>query len=219
MHTQRERESNVNYPLTSNSTVESIHILLGVTKWARVRKKTSRPKRTRKESGSSSGKKEKRKEREKEDDEERVKRPTKIKALTMMDGQNSDDDGGYNSDDVPNRMDARTPNPLALENFNLSPEVVCALQKKGIDALFAIQAQTLDTAMSGKDIVGRARTGCGKTLAFVLPIVEQINKTDPTSRPEGGYKDEGQWYAFCARRESWRNKLVQISIGSDRLLI
>ena len=59
-------------------------------------------------------------------------------------------------------------------------EVVSALQKKGIDALFAIQAQTLDTALSGKDIVGRARTGCGKTLAFVLPIVEQINKSDPT---------------------------------------
>ena len=69
----------------------------------------------------------------------------------------NDDDGGYNSDDVPNRMDARTPNPLALENFNLSPEVVCALQKKGIDALFAIQAQTLDTAMSGKDIVGKSK--------------------------------------------------------------
>ena len=124
-----------------------------------------------------------------------MKRPTKIKALTMMDGQNSDDDGGYNSDDVPNRMDARTPNPLALENFNLSPEVVCALQKKSIVALFAIQAQTLDTAMSGKDIVGRARTGCGKTLAFVLPIVEQINKTDPT--PKTGRRLQGRRPVVC----------------------
>ena len=28
--------------------------------------------------------------------------------------------------------------------------------------------------MEGKDLVGRARTGCGKTLAFVLPIVERL---------------------------------------------
>ena len=37
-----------------------------------------------------------------------------------------------------------------------------------------LQAQTLTLLLEGKDLVGRARTGCGKTLAFVLPIVERL---------------------------------------------
>ena len=36
------------------------------------------------------------------------------------------------------------------------------------------QAQTLELLLAGNDMVGRARTGCGKTLAFVLPIVEKL---------------------------------------------
>lgn len=36
------------------------------------------------------------------------------------------------------------------------------------------QAQTLELLLAGHDMVGRARTGCGKTLAFVLPIVEKL---------------------------------------------
>ena len=136
----------------------------------------------------------------KKDDDDVKKRPLKIQALTMLDGQNSDDqeneNGGYNSDDVPNRqLDARTPNPLALENFNLSKEVCQALQKKGIDALFEIQAKTFEIGLTGKDIVGRARTGCGKTLAFVLPIIEQINKQDPL--PKSGKRTQGRRPVVC----------------------
>ena len=58
-------------------------------------------------------------------------------------------------------------------------EPVETLRKKGYDTLFAIQAETLSIALSGKDVVGRARTGCGKTLAFVLPIVEEMAKMSP----------------------------------------
>ena len=36
------------------------------------------------------------------------------------------------------------------------------------------QAQTLEILLAGTDLVGRARTGCGKTLAFVLPIVQTL---------------------------------------------
>jgi ATP-dependent RNA helicase DDX21 len=54
--------------------------------------------------------------------------------------------------------------------------LVQALEKKGITALFPIQKSVFDPAMSGTDLVARARTGSGKTLAFSIPIIEGILK-------------------------------------------
>ena len=64
-------------------------------------------------------------------------------------------------DDVEEIARPETPNPMALDNFALSEPVKETLRKKGYDTLFAIQAETLSIALSGKDVVGRARTGCG----------------------------------------------------------
>ena len=69
-----------------------------------------------------------------------------------------------------------TANPLCIDNFGLSAPLKSLLREKGIESLFAIQAQCLEPLLEGKDLVGRARTGCGKTLAFVLPIVESLAK-------------------------------------------
>lgn len=65
-------------------------------------------------------------------------------------------------------------NPLALDNFALSEPVKSLLRAKGIESLFDIQARCLPPVLEGSDLVGRARTGCGKTLAFVLPIIERL---------------------------------------------
>ena len=68
---------------------------------------------------------------------------------------------------------------------------MCTLlqRSQGIEALFAIQAQTLPFGLAGFDVVGRARTGCGKTLGFTLPIVERIlieRKEKPGATPQLG---------------------------------
>ncbi|KAL3696316.1 hypothetical protein R1sor_010392 [Riccia sorocarpa] len=67
------------------------------------------------------------------------------------------------------------PNPLAVSNFRISQALRDRLKSKGIEALFPIQAQTFNDVFDGKDLVGRARTGQGKTLAFVLPILESLS--------------------------------------------
>ncbi|RMZ55935.1 hypothetical protein APUTEX25_004359 [Auxenochlorella protothecoides] len=74
------------------------------------------------------------------------------------------------------------PHPHALDNFALSAPLKSMLRSKGIESLFDIQAACLTPLLEGRDLVGRARTGCGKTLAFVLPIVERLSQ-----RPRGAH--------------------------------
>lgn len=50
-----------------------------------------------------------------------------------------------------------------------------ALEAKGITHPFPIQAMTLPMALAGDDLIGQARTGTGKTLAFGLPLLERID--------------------------------------------
>lgn len=52
---------------------------------------------------------------------------------------------------------AKPADPLALDNFRLSDPVKALLREKGIEALFNIQAHTLNHVLDGFDLVGRAR--------------------------------------------------------------
>ncbi|KAG7389461.1 hypothetical protein PHYPSEUDO_010346 [Phytophthora pseudosyringae] len=70
-----------------------------------------------------------------------------------------------------------------LESFRISAETQKNLKARGIHTLFPIQAMTFDKIMDGKDLMGRARTGMGKTLAFALPVIELLLKdTRPRAR-------------------------------------
>ncbi|KAI3411271.1 RNA helicase [Psidium guajava] len=77
-------------------------------------------------------------------------------------------------------------NPNAVSNFRISDSLRLKLKDNGIASLFPIQAMTFDIVLDGSDLVGRARTGQGKTLAFVLPILESLtNGPAKTSRKTG----------------------------------
>ncbi|KAJ2801134.1 hypothetical protein H4R20_003797 [Coemansia guatemalensis] len=69
-------------------------------------------------------------------------------------------------------------NELSIENFSLSDSTKSALRSRGIEALFPIQASTLQPILDGYDVLGRARTGTGKTLAFALPMIELLLRSD-----------------------------------------
>jgi superfamily II DNA/RNA helicase len=52
---------------------------------------------------------------------------------------------------------------------------IAALEKQGILIPTPIQAQCIDPGLAGKDIIGEAQTGTGKTLAFLLPLFQNID--------------------------------------------
>ena len=64
--------------------------------------------------------------------------------------------------------------------------LVAVLASSGITAPFPIQAATLPDALAGRDILGRAQTGSGKTLGFCLPLVTRLaNGHTMAGRPRG----------------------------------
>ncbi|XP_015877985.2 DEAD-box ATP-dependent RNA helicase 7 [Ziziphus jujuba] len=77
--------------------------------------------------------------------------------------------------------------PNAISRFRVSAPLKAMLNEKGIESLFPIQAMTFDTILDGSDLVGRARTGQGKTLAFVLPILESLTNGPTKSSRKTGY--------------------------------
>ena len=64
-----------------------------------------------------------------------------------------------------------------IKHLNINPAIVKALDTQGIYQLSPIQAQSLPSALEGRDIVGQAQTGSGKTLCFVIPALEKIDVT------------------------------------------
>ena len=53
------------------------------------------------------------------------------------------------------------------------PEIADALEAVGITSPFPIQEMTLSVALMGTDLIGQARTGTGKTLAFSIPVLQR----------------------------------------------
>ncbi|MDX1511305.1 MAG: DEAD/DEAH box helicase [Nitriliruptorales bacterium] len=83
---------------------------------------------------------------------------------------------------APNDQDPDTI-PTKLQTFadlGVDDELVRALADNGIETAFPIQALTLPTALSGADVIGQARTGTGKTLAFGLALLQRIDPGGPT---------------------------------------
>jgi superfamily II DNA/RNA helicase len=60
-------------------------------------------------------------------------------------------------------------------DLGLPATLVTALADNGITAPFPIQSRTLPHSLAGRDVLGRGRTGSGKTYAFLLPLVARLS--------------------------------------------
>ncbi len=64
---------------------------------------------------------------------------------------------------------------ISFQSLGLSEERVAKLEKLGFEQPTDVQAQAIPEILKGKDVVGQSQTGTGKTAAFSLPILEQID--------------------------------------------
>ncbi len=66
-------------------------------------------------------------------------------------------------------------NEISFAEFNLKSEILKAVNELGYEAPSPIQQKTIPLLLEGKDIIGQAQTGTGKTAAFALPVLHNIN--------------------------------------------
>lgn len=65
---------------------------------------------------------------------------------------------------------------MSFESFNLQPSVMAGVQALGYTTPTLIQLQTIPAIMQGRDVIGLAQTGTGKTAAFALPILNELSQ-------------------------------------------
>jgi ATP-dependent RNA helicase RhlE len=71
---------------------------------------------------------------------------------------------------------------MPFKTFGLSDPLVRGILATGYTAPTEIQSQAIPAAIAGKDIIGCAQTGTGKTAAFVLPILNRLSHEHPAKR-------------------------------------
>jgi ATP-dependent RNA helicase RhlE len=67
---------------------------------------------------------------------------------------------------------------MTFEDFNLSKPLLNAISEQEISTPTAIQEEAIPVISSGKDVIGIAQTGTGKTLAYLIPILKSLKYSD-----------------------------------------
>jgi superfamily II DNA/RNA helicase len=85
---------------------------------------------------------------------------------------------------VPSTSDTPAAAGPSFARLGVPARLITALTAQGIVAPFPIQAATLPDALAGRDVLGRGRTGSGKTYAFALPVLARL-AANPLPRRAG----------------------------------
>jgi ATP-dependent RNA helicase DeaD len=83
-----------------------------------------------------------------------------------------------------NQIEPKDPVSISFDDLDLSPVMLQALKKAGFESPSPIQAELIPPALQGLDVIGQARTGTGKTAAFSIPILEQLDSLEDCRDPQ-----------------------------------
>src|SRR3989304_5327544 len=62
-----------------------------------------------------------------------------------------------------------------FDEIHLSSEILRAVAEMGFKELFPIQARAIQPLLEGRDVIGQAHSGTGKTAAYALPMLEKMD--------------------------------------------
>jgi ATP-dependent RNA helicase RhlE len=79
------------------------------------------------------------------------------------------------------------PVPVRFSTLIADPDLVDALDQRGFVETTPIQSAVLPYALAGKDVIGCAETGTGKTAAYVLPILARLLREDKEAGPKASH--------------------------------
>src|SRR5512145_2086382 len=66
---------------------------------------------------------------------------------------------------------------LSFQELQLHPRLLEAVSRQGYTTPTAIQARAIPPVLAGRDLIGCAQTGTGKTAAFALPLLQRLSPT------------------------------------------
>jgi superfamily II DNA/RNA helicase len=88
-----------------------------------------------------------------------------------------------------------------FRDLGVLPEIAAALERGGITTPFPIQEMTLGVALLGTDLIGQARTGTGKTLAFGIPLLQRTVAPHDPDHADLAAPDKPQALVVAPTRE------------------
>lgn len=74
---------------------------------------------------------------------------------------------------------------MKFEELNIAPAILKALSKENYTQPTPIQEKAIPAALEGRDVLGCAQTGTGKTAAFSIPIIQKLSAGRPGGKPAG----------------------------------
>lgn len=89
------------------------------------------------------------------------------------------------NDSTPTVSTPTVSTPTGFAALGVPEHIDAGLAAAGFSEPFAIQAAAIPVAMTGSDLLGRARTGSGKTLAFGIPLLARIDTPASPRKPHG----------------------------------
>lgn len=108
-----------------------------------------------------------------------------------------------------------TSNPRWTEK-GMHPEILNVLAEKGISSFTPVQGEAFDPVMARRDVIGRSRTGTGKTLAFGIPSLHRIvQHMEETGKRINGRNQRGRGVSMvvlCPTRELARQVQEELSL-------